>query len=278
MSITYPRQSVIGYTGPSSDPQEIRLLRSTSMEFHETLGQLVIHKHRWNDQDVANGLAQVCPFHDDTYERDPFDLYCFGTGILGGYADGTLTPVTFGDVQEDLFRPNAQGILIHERHPGLTAPWIPDMGDADLIIVVEVNNNGGITEIGDRFELREVNPVTMRGPGFHNTKHMKLFKVNQEAMIDLLPFGHPLYQVPVNFDYNNVPDVVPPGVIVPPGYSYAHHEVNVRLFGEDLPPAPPESSLAVNVGVQVAGTTVTQQRGVGIIGAPGGTHINFEAG
>jgi hypothetical protein len=205
-TVADPRTTALGYLGPRTDPEEIRNLRASSLDFHTTLGQLVIHKHRWNEMDVRKGLAQKCPLHDDILDQqDAYDNLCFGTGYLGGFSDGILVPVTFSDTQEDVFRPNSAGVLIHERHPGLTAPWYPELGDGDILIVGEfAANNFDITELGDRYILREVRPTTMRGPGYANTLHMKPYRVGQESMIDLLPYNHQFYNVPVNFDYNRV--------------------------------------------------------------------------
>jgi hypothetical protein len=271
--IATPKRSVATYIGTPTDPHDVKQLRSQVLDYHRTLGQLVIHKHRWNEQDVRNGLALHCPFHSDTYERGAYDPYCFGTGYLGGYSDGVLVPVTIADTQEDVFRPNNQGILIHERHPGLKAPWLPEMGDTDMIIVVEIDRQGNITEMGDRYEMREVTPVTMRGPGYHNTLHMKPYKVSQEAMIDLLPYAHPLYNVPINFDYTNVPTPVPPDYPpLPPGTMYTSFAVGARITGEEPPGTKSSHVQDARIGVYSETSKTTD---VCIVGDPGGTHVHF---
>jgi hypothetical protein len=183
--------------------------------------------------------------------------------------------VTIADAQEDVFRPNEQGVLIHERHPGLTAPWVPEMGDTDLIIAVEIDKNNNIIEMGDRYELREVTPITMRGPGFHNTHHMKPFKVSQNAMIDLLPYSHPFYNVPVTFDYTHVPIPVPPDYPpIPVGYTYTSYEIGVRMVGEEETPIGTESSTEQNVRMGVYSQS-SKSADVRIVGDPGGTHFNW---
>lgn len=273
--IATPTSSVVNFLGTRTDPQEVKQLRKSSMDFHLTMGQIVVHKHRWNEKDVAEGRAHRCPFHSDAYGgRDAYDDYCFGTGYLGGFSDGVLVPVTLGDTQEDVFRPNDQGVLIHERHPGMTAPWIPEMGDDDMLIVVEVDPiTNDIIEMGDRYELREVTPVTMRGPHFKTTRHMKPFRVSQEAMVDLLPYGHQFYNVPVNFNYNNVPSPLPPDYPpLPSGASYGIYEASVRLIGEE----PQDNLLSVEYDVRVNSyPSASVEVGVKVTGAPGGTHFNW---
>jgi hypothetical protein len=270
-SITPTIRSVIGFYGTRRDPQDIIDMRKSSMDFHTTLGQFVVHKHRWNERDVQEGRAKKCPLHDNTYDQDAYDEYCFGTGYLGGFDNGTLVPVTIGDSQEDVFRPNEQGILIHERHPGMTAPWTPDMGDDDLVIVVEVDPiTLDIIEMGDRYMLREVTPVTIRGPSFKSTAHMKPYKVNQESMIDLLPYGHPFYNVPINFDYSVVPSPTPDPDV--PGYFLSTEEWNIRIVGSEQGP---RLSRTQDVRIAVIGGQASASYGIRLTGEGGGTHVHW---
>src|SRR4051812_22412692 len=126
------------YLGPRSTPQDVRTLRKETFDFHLDKGQPVILKHHWNWKDVREGRAQRCPFHDIDYDGDgQWDPYCFGTGFLGGWADGVITFVTIGDTQQDTIRILPQGQLLFETHPGFTAPWIPKIGDTDLLITGE---------------------------------------------------------------------------------------------------------------------------------------------
>jgi hypothetical protein len=255
-----------------ASPFEVRELRQSSIDSFTTFGQWVVHKHRWNERDVQEGRAQICPLHDTTYDRDAYDQYCFGTGYLGGFSDGVLVPVSLADAQEDVFRPNQYGVLIHERNPGMKAPWTPDMGDGDMIVIVEVDpETNQITTSGDRYELREVTPTTMRGPRYHGTFNMKPYKVHQEAMTDLLPHGHPFYNVPFIFDYTNVPQPRPDDI--PAGYNYTEATYSVRLVGA-------ESSIkhsAYEQQVHVASHYETEASyGVRVVGK-GGTVIIWES-
>jgi hypothetical protein len=272
-----PKSIVYNNLGPASVPQEIRDLRRSSLDFHKTLGQSVVHKHKWNEKDVREGRAQHCPFHDNAYPQGrEWDPYCFGTGYLGGFGDGVVTYVTLGDTPEDVFRISDQGALLYERHPGLVAPWTPLMGDGDLLFAVELAPNGrDILEIGDRFELREVNPITMRGPNYRNTVHTKPYIVNQEAQVDLLPFGHPLYSVPVVFQYDSVPTNIPPDYDpsdYPAGTQFSSYETAFRFIGaeEEL-----HSVYEQDFRIGVVGTDTSYESEIRLSGKPGGTHINF---
>lgn len=194
--------------GPT--PKEIVRLRQEILDFHLKLGQPVIFKHRWNLNDLQNGLCEECPYHDQSYERSKTDcLYCFGTGFLGGFDDGVVIFSTIADAPVDQLKISPQGYILFERHPQLTAPWNPLMGDGDLVILADFNRSTWeVLSTSDRFELNEVSPVTVRGMFGDWTDH-KLFKVQQTATIDRLPAGHVYYDVPVDFDYSAAPTSIP---------------------------------------------------------------------
>lgn len=193
--------------GPRSTPQEIKDIRQSAYDFHFTYGMPVIHKHRWTLRDVAKGLARKCPFHDNVaYSQDLAGCsYCFGTGILGGWADGILVNVTFSDVVEDRLRVGPTGVIMFDREPQLVAPWIPDMGNGDMIITLELSADAEqIQDTLDRFIMKDVTPVTIRG--FQTKVQTVEYKVKQQAMIDRVPDGDIYYDVPIIFDYGSVPD------------------------------------------------------------------------
>jgi hypothetical protein len=196
--------------GPRGTPQEIKDIRQSNYDSHYMYGMPVIHKHRWTLRDVDAGLAQKCPYFDETgYDSDFANCpYCFGTGIIGGWADGILTYVTFSDVVEDRLRVGPTGIVMFEREPQMTAPWIPDMGTGDMIITVNLSADGAVVEETlDRFILKEVTPITIRG--FQRKVQTVEYKVQQSTMIDRVPDGDIYYDVPINFDYGNLPDPTP---------------------------------------------------------------------
>jgi len=261
--------------GPRNVPQEIKDLRQSSLDFHHTLGQPVIFKHKWNEEDLRAGLATQCPYHDSLYGRDSdWDEYCFGTGYLGGWDQGKIVYVSIADTQEDVFRLTDQGILMRDTHPGMVAPWNPPMGDGDLIIVVEIDPlTNQVVDTYERYMVQEVTPITMRGPGFDAQKRGKLFVVNQQAQIDRLPYNNNLYQVPIDFDYGHVPDPPVDPNIDPddyiPGTNISSFSVAVRVIGSEQGFT---SVMTIPVRVRVApGSEYTQD--VRITGKDDGSHV-----
>lgn len=265
------------YVGPRSTPHDIRNLRKSSFDYHRDKGQPVIHKHRWNWRDVREGRAQRCPFHDVEYDSDSqFDPYCYGTGFLGGWADGVVTFVTISDVQQDTIRILPQGQLLFETHPGFTAPWTPLMGDGDLLITGEFDSSlwNLLTE-DFRYVLQEVTPRTIRG----ERRNRGGFRVHQQGNLDKLPDNHKWLTVPVVFDYNSVP----PAPIVPPGgdpddYPVVGSKVstvqfNVRVTGQE---GGPRVSTERNVKVTGLGTSSSRSQDVRLGADTHGTVVVFE--
>lgn len=249
--------------GPAGTPHSVKELRQSSFDLHETLGFPVIHKHKWNEQDFRNGLVRQCPLHDAIYDSDlPWDKVCFGTGYVGGYGDPTVVYVTLQDAAQNTVKISREGLLMMDQHPQLTAPWIPLMGDGDLIIIVDFKpGTWDVREDFERYELQEVTPSTIRGPEFRSSATTnRRMRVSQQAMIDKLPYGHRLYDVPIIAD-----PVVPADV-------RTYFEMGVRVIGD---PAPNTSSRSQDVRVAVFDPSVSTTRTVKIIGIGGGTHVHL---
>lgn len=270
------------YIGPRSTPQEVRTLRESSFDFHKNLGQPVIHKHRWNERDVRNGLAQHCPFHDVVLGSDrEFDPYCFGTGFLGGWSDGVVTFVTIADSQEDRIKIGPQGVLLFDTHPAFTAPWIPDMGDGDLLITAEfVSNKWDIVDEIDRYVLQDVTPKTMRG--FEGRRKGSAgYKVHQEGNLDKLPLNHEWQAVPIIFAYDTVPPSPYPPIgsdpsnypVLNPGEQISFFEVGAHVIGRD---DGVRTSYSQIICVQGAGNTSEIDFGIRVNTDGPGTNIYFE--
>jgi len=262
--------------GPRTVPQEVRDLRKSSLEFHHTLGQPVIHKHKWNEDDLREGRAQRCPFHDPLYDRESdWCEYCFGTGYLGGWANGEIVYVSLADVQQDVFAQTPQGILVRQESPGMTAPWYPTMGDGDLIIEAEFHpHTWEVLDVYDRFMIQEVRPTTMRGPGFDNEIRGKRWLVGQEAIIDKIPRNSPEYVVPIDFDYNDVPlPPVDPNIDpddYPPNTKFSAYEVGIRVVGFE--PAA-KSSRSQDIRVATAGTETAHTASIKLNADAGGSVV-----
>lgn len=260
--------------GPGT-PQEVKDLRKSSFDLHEELGFPVIHKHRWNIQDLREGRARLCPLHDPLYERSPYDSICFGTGYVGGFADGTIVYVTLQDAPLDTIRITPQGVLQMDQHPQLTAPWIPEMGDGDLIILASFDaGNWDVEDVHERYLLRQVNPITARGPGWGRQEATlnRRLRVSQQSQADKLPYGHDFYNVPIVFNYEDVPpDITPPEGEPPEGYTYTEFSVGVRLVGAEQ--IGYQSSTERQVRIKVAGQSTSTTRGVRLKGKSAGTII-----
>jgi hypothetical protein len=257
--------------GRRTDPQEIRNLRSSNFDLMTELGFPVIHKHKWNERDLELGLVRRCP-NTDIYGRDhSSDPICFGTGYVGGFADGKIVYVTLGDAPTQIIRPSPQGTLIMDQHPQMNAPWIPEMGDGDLIILADFDpSTWEVLDMHERYELREVNPTTIRGPHLRGKSSPSArWRVGQSSQVDKLPWGHPFYDVPIVFDPGVVPDDDDPNL----GGLQSSFEVPVRIRGEEIISS---TSTSRDVRVQVAGTFANTSRDVRIEGEGGGTHFHWE--
>jgi|SRR6476469_5885141 len=231
-------ETVNFYTGPRSTPQDVIDMRRSTFDYHKTYGMPVIHKHRWNQRDLKNGLTIRCPYHYDTaYDQDFAGCpYCFGTGYLGGYADAQIIYGTFSDVREDRIKVGVGGVLMFDREPQVIFPWIPDMGNGDLIITGTFEEDQvTVIDTEDRFVLKEVTPVTLRG--YQRKVQTVEYKVQQNSMMDRVPDGDFLYDVPLIFDYGNLP--LPP--VVPPGND------------PDNPPVPDVTESSTTRSIRIVG-------------------------
>ena len=212
----------------------------------------MIFKHRWNKRDVEAGLAQPCPLHDEAYGQDLASCpYCFGTGYLGGYADGIVAYVTFTDAPESRIRVGPGGVLLFQTDPDMQAPWLPEMGTGDLLIQAAFNEDMEVTELADRFVLGDVKKITMRG--YQEKVQYNEFRVNQQSNAIRVPDGDVLQDVPLVFDYDDV--VYPP---IDPGDD------------DDDNPVPPAVRTQVTRGIRIVGRLATGSasvtRGIGIEG------------
>lgn len=268
------------YLGPRSTPQEVRDLRRASFDYHKTYGMPIIHKHKWNTLDEREGRVRRCPFHDISYDSGLAGCpYCFGTGFLGGWDDGAITYVTLADAPTDTIRPSETGVLILESHPTFTAPWTPLMGDGDILITADFEpDEWTVIREHERYVLREVNPRTMRG--FQKRVQTREYKVHQDGQIDKLPFEDYRYNVPIVFDYNNVPDPppVPPGgdpddYPVPGGQFYTFTARGLAIIGTE---SGVTSETTRTVRIDGLGTSVVTERGLRIVGVQAGAHVYFE--
>jgi hypothetical protein len=194
--------------GPGT-PNDIKQLRESRFEMLEELGYPVLHKHRWNERDLQEGLVEQCPLHDDLYDQDPtWDPVCFGTGYVGGYADPAIVYVTINDAPQDTLNVLPTGVVMFDHHPQVTAPWLPEMGDGDLLILADFDPmTWEVLNTHERYTLNVVTPYTIRGPQIRSKSTVKeRFRIQQDASADKMPWGHRAYDVPLIFDPSVIPD------------------------------------------------------------------------
>ena len=261
-------------TGPT--PQDVKEYRLHVYEAQSKLGRPIIFKHRWNMVDVTNGLAQLCPLYDDSYHRSKTDCpYCFGTGFLGGFADGVIQFMTLADPPVDQLKIDAQGYILFDKHPEVTAPWFPDMGDGDLIILADFDfSNWDVLTTYDRFELNEVKPTTIRGPFTEYTGY-QFFKIQQNAKLDRIPNEHVYYNVPIEFNYNSAPIVIPPPGADPDNYLIpdALATYGLRIIGSESHLTTITSQTLLLTG---SGNASLVSYGLRVVGSNDGTMVVFE--
>ena len=245
--------------GEGPTPKEIKRMRKESLSFHLTLGQPVIFKHRWNLDDLKKGRCTKCPYLDDAYHRDKTDCeWCFGTGFLGGFADGVITYVTIADAPVDQLKIGPQGYILFDKHPILTAPWTPEIGDGDLIILADFDRaTWEVLETKEIFELNQVEPVSIRGLWGMYTDN-KIYKIQQTAKIDKLPSNHVYYSIPIVFSYENLPVIIPP----------------VGAFSEDYPENWTEIGFPFRISGAEGGLITSSKFTLNITGA--GTDTSYE--
>src|SRR5208282_2504059 len=80
-----------------------------------------------------------------------------------GYGPGYLTYVILPDAPVDQFKLTEEGALIRMQQARIQLPWNPQVADNDLLIVVELDGAERIIATRERYQLKKVNPITMRG-------------------------------------------------------------------------------------------------------------------
>lgn len=265
--------------GPRSTPQEVRDFRKQVFDFHRMYGMPVIFKHRWNNRDFKKGLVQHCPIHFNVvYNQDDADCpYCFGTGFLGGYSDGQIVWVTFSDSVEDRIRIGPQGVLLFDRQPDIVAPWVPDMGDGDLIITADFKENTfDVEDERDRYVLHDVTARTVRG--FQKKVQTVEFKVQQNLSADRVPDDDILQDVPIIFD----PSIVPPPDPVPPGgdpSDYPAYDTGTQIgFTVVGLTAGGTDSTEIGLSIVGLGGIDTSERSFAVVGISDGEDVSFDFG
>jgi hypothetical protein len=201
------------------------------------MGTPMVIKHRYNDVDFQNGEAVKSPVYDSVYEQTRnHDPISHGVGYVGielsdnewydangeivvseispgagwiqapkyrGYGPGTLTYIIEPDRAEDFYKSTVGGPIFQVQSALAIAPWWPNINDNDLLINVTLAANGDILETHERFEAKNVNPVSMRGLDRRGRKEYgesfgNSHVINQTFEMALIPTNDVLYEVEVD--------------------------------------------------------------------------------
>lgn len=230
--------------GTANTPQEIMRLRRQMMDACMRLGQPVVLRHRWNLDDVDSGLAKKCPAcYNSAYDETRVDCpVCFGVGYVsvqdnsqgqyidtlgrivssdpgthvlapafGGYDEPFLTWMVEPDVAVDVFRISEKGTMIRTYDAQGIAPWYPILGDNDLCINVTIDpHSQAVLTTEDRFELKMVQQVTIRGLG-RRARFIASYQpylVQQTFRMEKLPKNGIWYTVPTSTPALRVPETL----------------------------------------------------------------------
>jgi hypothetical protein len=220
--------------GSPQTPQDIRRFRREVGDLLRRMGEPVVHLHAFTIDELDAGKVKRCPACIVDYNDQPRKdcPVCFGTGIVsleinpnqwidddgfptntptdtpmplyGGWGGPTLTRVVQPDVSTDEFRLTSEGVLTQVQQAQGYAFWEPEMFDGDLLINVSVaKDNVTVNGVYDRFILRQVMPMTIRGWGIRemNRRHI----AGQRFEMDKVPPRDKAQNVPVGgVDYEAV--------------------------------------------------------------------------
>jgi len=185
---------------------------------------------------VEDGFAEQCPAcWDPAYEQVRNDCpVCFGFGFAsieksvdsdlwidnngqivstvspqtgwvrapryGGFGASVLTWMLEPDIAVDVFRISDHGVMTRTYDAQGVAPWFPNLGDNDLCINVVLSpNDYSIIDTEDRFQLKLVQQVTVRGYGkMGRPQGSQAFKVAQTFEMSKAPTNTSIYDVPTD--------------------------------------------------------------------------------
>lgn len=231
------------YLGDPQIPRDVQNLRLSNHEVMERMGTPVIVKRIYTIEDVENGVAQQTPVNfDDIYGQSTYvdDQLSYGVGFCSvetqdgewydpttgklyvsntqpdpsylpapkyrGYGPGFLTYAILPDRPEDVLKFTPQGTLVRQQDAIIKLPWWPMVGDNDLVVVVEINPDATVAKAYERYQLKMVTPVTLRGNDrqgkreFDSTAGGNRYWIGQQANMERVPYSttEPIYQVEID--------------------------------------------------------------------------------
>lgn len=228
------------FTGDADVPRDIYNQRVASLEVMQRMGTPVMLKRVYNAEDAELGVAVAAPTFDTVYNQSTYavDQLSHGIGYVSvdtqdgewydpltgklylsptlpnptylpapryrGYGPGFLTYAILPDRPEDTWKLTPQGTLIRQQIAMAQLPWWPQVGDNDLLITCQVGVTGLITRTYERYQLKRVTPITMRGLDRMGERESEVnaggnrFWVGQQCELAKIPTNDPTYQVEVD--------------------------------------------------------------------------------
>lgn len=216
-------------------PRDVSQRRRSVYEMLRRMGTPMLVKHRFNEHDVKNGIAAKSVTFDDVYEQTRnHENLSYGVGYVSvelsdnewwdgvsdhvvvattspgagytkapkyrGYGQGNLTWIIEPDAAQDFYKATVGGPIFKVQTAQAIAPWWPDINDNDLLINVTLGPDKRIVDTHERFEAKNVSPVSMRGRERSGRKEYSesfgnTFVVNQTFEMVLIPENDVLYEV-----------------------------------------------------------------------------------
>lgn len=229
--------------GDPDVPRDVYNLRQSTMETMRYEGTPVLMKRMYTVRDLEGGRALRSPSYDTDYvQTRAADPLSHGVGLVGldispsewydpityeimdtfessnpngtplaapmyrGYGPGFLTYVILPDRAEDVFKLDPRGALTRMQDAKVQLPWWPLVGDNDLMVICEINDQGWILDTYERYQLKMVTPITMRGARQMNGRREvhganaagNRWWVGQECEAVKVPEEDPIYDVEVD--------------------------------------------------------------------------------
>ena len=191
----------------NSLPNDLATQRRHCWEYMYTMGQPVVIRTVFDQDELQVSGASADPTFDDVYGQG-MTWASTDKGQPFGFGSAIFTYIVLGDALVDDQTPNKTGefkIMM----PSMVAPWTPHIKDGDLIISVDVSFSGGTVVIngtGDRYQVQQVEPVTMRALFRQNSPYLERnynyientdIIVQQNMQAVRLERTNPLYQISV---------------------------------------------------------------------------------
>jgi hypothetical protein len=211
------------------------------------VGTPVLIKRMYTVEDVENGIAMLSPTMDTSVGQSTYfqDQLSHGVGYVSvetqpgewydpetlelyysvlkpessylpapryrGYGPGLLTYVILPDRPEDVWKLDARGGMIRQQQAKVQLPWWPQAGDSDLLITCRLDQNGLVAETFERYLLKQVTPITMRGEDYRGHREypgMQIsgaanasgnrFWIGQECEASKSPTNDVIYEVEID--------------------------------------------------------------------------------